>query len=455
MTAGIVDRGKEVLADLRPTLALAGPVVLAELGWMGMGVVDTMIVGGLGAEAIGAVSLGSVAFFTPAVFGMGLLLGLDTMVSQAEGAGDHQGARRSLAQGLILAGALAVPLMLLARAIGPALAVLGVNPTVHRLALPYLDATAWGSLPLLVYAAARRYLQAVHRVGVVMFALLSANVVNALADWALVYGKLGIPAMGVVGAGWATTISRSYMALVLLVSALREAKERAGPAPADLWRLDVARLRRLVGLGLPAATQVTLEVGVFAMATALAGKLAPAALAAHQIVLNLSSVTFMVPLGLASAGAVRVGQAIGGGKPSAAACAGWATLALGTGFMAVAAAAFVLFPRILIGGFTRDPGVLALGVPLLHVAAGFQLFDGVQGVTTGNLRGAGDTRSPMICHALAHWGIGLPIGYALAFPAGLGAMGLWLGLSAGLAVAGVVLLRVWWLRSQEMRRSVR
>lgn len=437
---------------MRPTLALAGPVVMAELGWMAMGVVDTMIVGGLGAEAIGAVSIGSVAFFTPAVFGMGLLLGLDTLVSQAEGAGDHQGASRSLAQGLFLAVSLAVPLMLVARGIGPALGAIGINPSVHRRALPYLDATAWGSLPLLVYAAARRYLQAVHRVGVVMFALLSANVVNALADWAFVYGKLGMPAMGVVGAGWATTVSRSYMAAVLLAAALAESKRKGGEAPPGLWRPDLARLRRLVGLGLPAATQVTLEVGVFAMATALAGRLSPESLAAHQIVLNLSSVTFMVPLGLASAGAVRVGQAIGRGTPEAAARAGWATLALGTAFMAVAAAGFVLLPRTLIGGFTHDPGILAIGVPLLYVAAGFQLFDGLQGVATGNLRGVGDTRSPMICHALALWGIGLPLGYVLTFPGGLGVFGLWIGLSAGLVVSGVVLLWVWAEKSRELTR---
>jgi len=450
---GLAGRFEGVVADLRPTLALAGPVILAELGWMTMGVVDTLIVGRLGAEAIGAVSLGGTAFFTPAVFGMGLLLGLDTLVSQAHGAGDHQGSRRSLAQGLMLAAALSPFLMLVARAIGPALGLLGVNPTVHRLTLPYLDATAWGSLPLLVYAAARRYLQAVGRVRVVMFALLSANAVNALADWVLVYGGPGLPALGVVGAGWATTLSRTYMAAVLLAAALVEARRLGGKAPAGLWRPDVRRLRAIVGLGLPAATQVTLEVGVFATATALAGRLAPAALAAHQIALNISSLTFMIPLGLASAGAVRVGQAIGRGEPPAAARAGWATLALGTAFMAVSAAVFVAVPRRLIGAFTVDPGVLTLGVPLLFVAAGFQLFDGVQGVTTGNLRGAGDTRTAMICHALAHWTVGLPVGYVLAFRAGLGVIGLWVGLSAGLVVAGVVLLYAWTLKAREMSAS--
>jgi MATE family multidrug resistance protein len=420
-----------------------------------MAVVDTMIVGRLGAEAIGAVSVGGMAFFTPIIFGMGLLLGLDTLVSHAFGAGDLDGARRSLAQGVILAVALTPPLMLVVLALDPLLYDLGVNPTVLRLARPYLHATAWGTLPLLVYAAFRRYLQAVGRVGPVMFALVSANAVNALGNWALVYGHLGLPALGVTGSGWATTVSRLYLALVLVVAAVRH--DRRHPAAVSdsegsRWRPDPARLRRLLGLGLPAAGHVTLEVGVIAAVTALAGRLDPASLAAHQLVLNVASVTFMIPLGLASAGAVRVGHAVGRRDPAAAARAGWSTLALGVAFMASAAVAMGLAPRAIIGAFTDDPRVLALGVPLLYAAAGFQLFDGVQGVTTGNLRGAGDTRTAMLTNATAHWAIGLPVGYALAFPLGLGVLGLWLGLSLGIAVAGCVLLAAWVKRTRALVR---
>ena len=190
-------------------------------------------------------------------------------------------------------------------------------------------------------------------------------------------------------------------------------------------------MRRLIGLGLPAASQVTLEVGVFAAATALAGRLAPASLAAHQIAINIASFTFMVPLGIASAGAVRVGHAVGRRDAAGAARAGWTALLFGALFMAGAAAVFLLIPRVLIGAFTSDVSVLRIGTSLLFVAAVFQLFDGVQGVATGVLRGLGDTRTPMLWNLAAHWFIGLPLGYALCFIAGLGVIGLWWGLSVG------------------------
>jgi MATE family multidrug resistance protein len=208
-------------------------------------------------------------------------------------------------------------------------------------------------------------------------------------------------------------------------------------------RLEPSRVRRLVSLGLPAATQVTLEVGVFAAATALAGRLAPVSLAAHQIAINFAALTFMVPLGVSSAGAVRVGHAVGRRDAAGASRAGWTALLFGTLFMAAAAAIFLTIPRTLIGAFTTDAGVLEVGASLLFVAAIFQLFDGIQGVATGALRGLGDTRSPMLWNFAGHWLIGLPLGYALCFTVGLGVIGLWWGLSTGLVICGVALLFVW------------
>jgi MATE family multidrug resistance protein len=210
--------------------------------------------------------------------------------------------------------------------------------------------------------------------------------------------------------------------------------------------IEMARLRRLVTLGAPAAAQLTLEVGVFAAASALAGRMLPASLAAHQIAINLAGFTYMVPLGLASAGAVRVGHAIGRRDAIGAARAGWTALLFGALFMSAAALAFTAVPRLLIGAFTSDTRVLEIGVSLLAVAAVFQLFDGLQGVGTGVLRGLGDTRTPMLWNLAGHWGIGLPIAYVLAFHLELGVIGLWWGLSSGLIICGVALLVVWWRR---------
>ena len=195
---------------------------------------------------------------------------------------------------------------------------------------------------------------------------------------------------------------------------------------------------------------MTLEVGVFAAATALAGRLPPAALAAHQIAINVASFTFMVPLGVASAGAVRVGQAVGRRDAAGAARSGWTALLFGTLFMACASAVFLLIPRVLIGAFTTDVSVLQVGTSLLFVAAVFQLFDGLQGVATGVLRGLGDTRTPMLWNLAAHWFLGLPLGYTLCFIAGLGVIGLWWGLSSGLIICGVALVVVWSRRVHQL-----
>ena len=446
----VVERGRW-RRELGPILALAGPVVLAEVGWMGMGIVDTMIVGRLGAEAIGAVAIGGVLFFAVTVFGMGMLLGLDTLVSQAFGAGRGEDCRRALWQGVYLALALTPPLTAVVFASRPILHAFGVQPAVVRLAVPYIEATAWSLGPLLIYAAFRRYLQAVNRTRPIVFALLSANLINALANWILIFGYGGLPALGVPGSGWATTLARIYMAGVLVVAVLREDVQQLSKRSWAIPRPDPAILRRLVVLGLPAAGHLSLEVGVFATATALAGRFDPASLAAHQIALQMASLTFMIPLGLSSAAAVQVGQALGRRHPDRAARAGDSAIMLGAIFMTAAGVVFLLIPRTILGAFTPDSAVVDRGVMLLRIAAGFQLFDGLQGVITGALRGLGDTHTAMYTNFVAHWLMGLPLGYVLAFYAGVGIIGLWIGLSLGLVVAGIRLIFAWRARSSSIR----
>ncbi len=471
--------------ELKPTLRLAVPVILAELGWMAMGVVDTIMVGPLGPAAIGATGIGSSLHFGFAVFGMGLLLGLDTLVSQAYGARDLVLCRRWLARGVQLALMATVPLMAVLVAVLMAIPVLGIHPDTRPLLRGYFSVLILSTPFLLLFAAFRRYLQSTHHVGPVMFALVSANLINGVANWALIYGHLGMPALGVPGAAWATTASRVYMCGMLGAAvwwanrhepALTSEHDHGAPlavggAPAardGALRVDHPRdqaprgtppgprptsVRRLVELGLPAASTVTAEVGVFALSTALAGRLEPVATASHQIALNIAAVAFMIPLGLASAGAVRVGNAVGAENPRGAAAAGWTVIVMGVTFMLMSGTLFILAPRALIGLFTDDADVLALGASLLAIAAVFQLFDGLQGVVTGTLRGLGDTRTPMVTNLGAHWLVGLPIGYTLCFVAGWGAPGLWWGLSAGLIVAGLVLLAAWTRRVGQINQG--
>jgi multidrug resistance protein, MATE family len=461
----MLPRFQELRKEFRPMFTLALPVVLAELGWMAMGLVDTLMVGRLGAEAIGAVGIGTSLFMGASIFAIGLLLGLDTLVAQAYGARRIDECHRWLVHGLVLSAVMTVPVAALLLLLGRGLEAWGLHASVLVLARPYVDILAWSVFPLLLYASFRRYLQGMGIVRPVMVALFTANALNAFANWVLIFGNLGAPAMGVEGAAWATVISRVGMAAFLLGvivyrerpalsegSASVESKGLEGPSLRETpLGLEWARMRRLVGLGFPAATQITVEVGVFAAATALAGKLAPVSLAAHQIAINIAAFAFMVPLGISSVAAVRVGHAIGALDPPGASRAGWTALLFGTTFMAATAVLFFTVPHVLIGAFTRDAGVLAVGTTLLFVAAIFQLFDGIQAVATGALRGLGDTRTPMWWNLAGHWAIGLPFGYTLCFILGFGVIGLWWGLSTGLIICGVALLIVWARRSQEER----
>src|SRR5438067_2467005 len=436
---------QDVKSEARSVFALAWPLVLAEIGWMAMGLVDTMMVGHMphSAQAIGGVSLGGVIFYTAAMFGGSILFSLDTKVSQSFGSGDLADANHSLLSALYIVAPLAPATMFMIWLIGRVLPGMGVNPEVLAQALPFLRAMNWSTLPLLLYFAFRRYLQAVDLVKPITFALISANVVNLVGDWILIYGHLGSPAFGVAGSGWSTCISRLYMASLLLGVVVWQHRRHKLPLLDRPLRPDFARIAELVRIGFPAAVQMLFEIGVFSAATALIARLDAVSVAAHQIALNCASLTYMVPLGISSAALVRVGQAIGRRDPVAAGYAGWAAISMGAGFMSLAALVLVFAPRLIVRVFTPDPHVMRVGVMLLFVAAAFQLFDGLQTVATGALRGARETRIPMFSSFVAYWVIGLPLGYYLGFRRGFGAVGVWAGLAVSLAVIGTLLLFAW------------
>ena len=425
-------------------------MIFAELGWMGMNVVDTLMVGRLGPAAIGALGIGGSVFYTFAVFGLGLLLGLDTLVAQAFGSGDRRDCHGSLAQGIYLALFLTVPLMCLFQVMPPLFFALGINPRVSALAGSFVATLAWSTLPLLLYGAFRRYLQGTGHVRPVMFALVSANLVNWLFNWLLIEGHCGFPALGVVGSALSTCLARAYMAGVLGCS-IWWLERNLQPGLGSLPRKpDWRRLSLLLQIGFPAATQILLEIGAFGTAAVLAGRLTPEALAAHQIAINCASVTFMVPLGTASAAAVAVGHALGAGEPDRARRSGFIAIALGSAFMICSASVFLLIPRQILSAYTNDAVVLSIGVGLLAWAALFQLFDGIQTIATGALRGIGNTRLPMLVNLVGYWFFGLPVGYLLCFRFGYGIYGIWCGLSLALIVIATFLLHSWNRHSRDL-----
>ncbi|MBT9330589.1 MATE family efflux transporter [Paracidobacterium acidisoli] len=430
-------------AELRALLALAIPVVLSEIGWMTMTIVDLIMVGKLGPDAIGAVGLGNAVYYAPSLFGIGLLLGLDTLVSQSWGAGDYDGCHRSLAQGIYIALAVTPLLMLVVFGAEIVFTGHGVDPVVGSLTRAYTGVLNWSTLPLLLYGGFRRYLQGVGRVGPVTFALITANLVNVAGNWIFIYGKFGMPALGVRGSAISTCVARLYMAAVLIFAAWAHERKRGHALFAHWPGPDWKSIRSLLRLGLPAASQVVLEVAAFGAATVLSAHLTPIALATHEIVLSCAAYTYMVPLGVSAAAAVAVGHAVGAGNRAKARRAGWLAIGLGAGFMACTAVLFLAVPQPILKIWTHDRQVLTLGTHILAIVAGFQIFDGIQTVSTGALRGLGETRFPMLMNLTGYWILGLPLGALLCFRLRWGLSGLWSGLTFALITIALLLCARW------------
>jgi len=428
-------------AALRTELAaaarLAAPVALVQVGTMLMGVVDTMMLGHLSAQALAAGALGHIVTFTCLMLGYGVLSALDPLVSQAYGARDAGAVGGHLQRGLVLAAVLTVPTVAGLLDVEPILRALGQPAAVSRDAADYTRAILWGILPYLVFVAFRQTLQAMGVVRQAATAIVLGNVVNAVLNWMLIFGHLGAPALGVRGSALSTSVARWAMCLYLLAASRRSL--------APYWRgftAEVAAVRGylvMLRIGLPIALHNSVELMIFAVAALLIGRIGIAELGGHQIALNLTSLSFMVPLGISGAAATRVGNAIGRGDMPGARRAAAACLLLGAGAMMVFAAVFATLPGPLARLYTMDPAVISVVSILLPIAALFQVCDGIQVVSSGVLRGAADTTFSAAIALLGYWVIGLPVGWVLAFRAGLGPAGLWWGITVGLTVVAVLL----------------
>jgi MATE family multidrug resistance protein len=420
---------------------------------MFMGVVDTVMVGHFSARDLAAVALGNLYFFTCVVFPMGLLLSLDPVVSQAVGAQDRPAVSRALQRGGLLALVLSLPAGL---ALVPGdflLTLLRQPPEVVPVAAGYALASIPGIFPFLAFVVLRQTLQAMGRVAPIVVTIILANIANYVFNWVLIYGNLGFPALGAVGSGWASSLSRWLMLLGLLGFSWRFLKGYIKPLLPESFQLRP--LARMVRLGAPIGIQFGLEFGAFGAIGILMGWLGAIAMAGHQVAINLASLTFMVPLGISQASAVLVGQGVGRGDPSGARRAAGAGLLLGVSFMTVTAVLFRLLPEFFSGVYTDEAEVLALAATLIPIAGIFQVFDGLQVVASGVLRGVGDTSSPMIVNLVGFWCLGMPVSVWLGFRTPAGPVGLWWGLVVGLAAVAIfLLLRIRALMGRELRRIV-
>jgi multidrug resistance protein, MATE family len=428
-------------AELTAMTRLAMPIVLAQVGLMSMGVVDTIMVGRVSAAALAAVALGNLYFYTVSTAAAGTLLVLDPIISQAAGARDGQRIALGVQRGLVLALLLAVPTALLLWPVRVVLALFRQPPELIDLAESYVRISIVGLLPFLGFVVLRQTLQALHRVRALVLVVVTGNLVNAGLNWVLVYGHLGARPMEVSGSAWATAVARWAMTLLLFAGGWRVLRAAVLP-----WRREAfqrASLARMLRLGWTIGLQQVLEFGVFAAIGLLMGVLGTPEMAAHEIALTLASLTFMVPLGFGAAAAVRVGRAVGEGNRAAAGERARTALVCGVGFMLCTAVIMLVFPGAIAAAYTNQPVVATIAASLIPIAGMFQLFDGIQAVSAGVLRGLGDTRAPFVVNLAGFWLCGFPVSVALAFHTPLRALGLWWGLAAGLAVvASLLLLRV-------------
>ena len=425
-------------ADMRALIQLALPVMAVEMGMMSMHVVDTLFVGHLSATALASVSLALIYYFTVVVVGMGTLVGFDALVSQAVGANDQVSVRRALQRGLLLAALLCIPLGLILWPTGPILRALHQPPEIIPVATRIVHLSILGLPGALSFVVLRQTLQAMARLRPILVTVVLANLINAGCNWLFIRGHWGAPSLGVNGSALASVIGRTSLPLILLwqgrdvlLPLLRERDDRL---------FEIVPLQRMLRIGAPVGVQYLLEVGVFNAVALLMGAQATTTLAAHQVAINLASFTFMMPLGIGAAASVLVGQAIGRDDANAARRAAVAALSAGLVASALTTSIFLAIPRLLASAYVTEPEVIALAASLIPLAGVFQLFDGLQAVAGGALRGAADTRAAMIANILGFWAIGLPLGLFLAFRWMMGPAGLWWGLVAGLAAVSAVLL---------------
>lgn len=426
------------LREIRLLLDLALPIVTVQVGLMLMGVVDAMLVGRLSPAALAAAALGNLAFVLVCLLGQGVLMALDPLVAQAVGAGEGDAIAANVQRGLVLAAVLTVPLSQLLLPAEAAFRALGQPADVVPDAARYVIRIIPGVFPFLAFVALRQVLQALGHVRAVVLVIVAANLLNAGLDLLLIFGQLGFPALGVAGSAWATTIARWAMLAMLVAGASRWLRPTVRPWRASAFALGP--LRQMVRLGLPIGLQLELEIGAFGAVALLMGRLGTREIAAHQVAINLASLTFMVPLGLGAAAAVLVGRAVGRGDMAEARRAARTALWIGAAFMAAMGLAFVVWPGRMARLYSSEGAVVQLAAALLPIAGVFQIFDGLQAVAAGILRGAGDMHAALRANLVGFWLIGMPLSIWLGFRTGLGARGLWWGLVAGLGVVAVVLV---------------
>ncbi len=429
---------RPILVEARAIMKLGLPVIASQLLQMSMGFVDTVMAGNLSPKALAAVAVGSSLLNPVYIFLLGILMAINPVVAQLFGGRQIKKIGRNVRQGLWLSQLLAWPAFFLVRNLEPLLLLLKVEPSIIPVAQGYMDAISWGLPFISAYMALRFFNEAIGATQPGMYFALIGVVFNIAGNFVFMYGYLGFPAMGAVGTGWASALVAVIMFLGMLIYTVRRQSYKRFGIFEKLGRPNLEIFRELIHIGLPNGMSAFLEVSMFALVTLVIGSIGTLAVAGHQIAINFCSITFMLPFGLSTAISIRIGQAIGRKNPYQARFSGLIGIGLSVMIMTCTALVMWLMPSLVAHLYTQDPDVIAVAVTLLHVAAIFQISDGLQVSGLGALRGLKDTRIPMIVNLIAYWIIGLPLGYFLGITLDMGPRGLWFGLVAGLSAAAIL-----------------
>lgn len=437
-----------VWAELRATLRLAGPIMIGLLGQIVLQVIDSIMIGRVGAVPLAASAFAGNVFGIFFVFGIGLLSPVAVRVAHALGAARREHCGEVLRHGLWVAVGLCVVTVGLQLALLDRLHWFRQPPEVAAAARPYLLLIAWSLVPTLLFQTLKQFYEGLGRPTAPMVILLGGVVLNVFLNWVLIYGNLGAPALGLVGAGWATLLSRCATLAAVVAHAASAPHYRAFLPRRWTARIDRPTLRDLLGLGVPVGGQHLFEAGLFSAAAFLMGWLGTVPLAAHQVAISCAATAFMVPLGVSLALSVRVGHAVGAGERGRLRPVFLGGLGACAMFMSATTLLFVVAGRWIAQGFIADEEVVALAAQLLIVAGIFQVFDGTQVAAMGALRGIADVRGPTAIAFAGYWLLAFPLAWTLGFPLELGAVGVWVGLAAGLAVCASLLTARFWVKSR-------
>lgn len=427
-------------AEARASFLLAYPVMISMLGQVMTGVADSVMIGWTGAVPLAASSLANSFFGVLLFFGIGVSYAITPLVAEAAGSGDDRTIIDTLRHGLIInlvTGFILVSIVVAGQSV---LGHIGQPSDVVELAIPYLLIVTYSFIPTMIFQTFRQFAEGLHRTRMAMVIMIVANLVNVVLNYVLIYGIWIFPEMGLNGAGWATFIARVVMALWMVGYVFYGRKFRAYRAGFRLGSYSGALFNRMLHIGLPAGAQFIFEAAAFGLSAIMMGWLGATTLAAHQIAINLATVSYMTTSGLGAAATIRVGTFLGQGDRPALRRSGFTLIGLGIGLMTLWGIAFITGKHFLPGLYIDDPAVLAMAAPLMVIAGFFQLSDGMQVVCAGALRGLQDVKVPSLLIFIAYWVVALPVGYLLAFPLGFGAIGIWTGLLIGLTVTATAMV---------------